>query len=371
MACPPPLRILCLHDEGSNAALLKEELDLLGQRLYAKHGGIDLVYVNSPITVPTPVKQEPNDVLRVWFEKEYNTNDAAICNDANYADADADAKNEQAMVPSYLGLDASLLLLQQIWTSSPFWGILGVGQGAAVASLLTLVLPAMNEERSSSLMTAPPVIPPPSFAIFLAGQTVLPEREKLVVDGFPCLHLVPPTATYTASTNTKQTPLCDKNKNSPSEPPHELLVSQFGGTVHEINTKRRDKNDASSFFTKDALNVMGRFICQQRKQLLSSHSDQEIVVLQTALHLTEQEAADKIAQHIAKNPPAALMAVIRPNAVAGWSGNKRRQPGEEGGGAPCPSEFLLKREKRSDKNKDSQGGSASRMHPQQAKENEP
>ena len=83
------------------------------------------------------------------------------------------------------------------------------------------------------------------------------------------------------------------------------------------------------------------------------------MALQTALHLAEQDAADCIAETIALNPPAALMAVIRPQAVAGWKGNRRRQPGEEGGGAPCPSEFLLHRQERA-----SAAAGASRVHPQ-------
>ncbi len=70
------------------------------------------------------------------------------------------------------------------------------------------------------------------------------------------------------------------------------------------------------------------------------------IVLQNQLHLVEQEAAQLVAQRIAANPPRALMAVITPQA-AGIGCWQRRQPNEEGGGAPCPSDFLLKREKRS------------------------
>ena len=62
--------------------------------------------------------------------------------------------------------------------------------------------------------------------------------------------------------------------------------------------------------------------------------------------MVEQEAAIMVAERIAADPPKALMAVIQPQKVGGWSGRKRRGPKEEGGGAPCPSEFLLKREKR-------------------------
>jgi hypothetical protein len=71
-----------------------------------------------------------------------------------------------------------------------------------------------------------------------------------------------------------------------------------------------------------------------------------VLALRNQLYLAEEEAAQTVARHIAENPPKALMAVISPENVGGWSGRKRRGPKEEGGGAPCPSEFLLNREKR-------------------------
>jgi hypothetical protein len=87
------------------------------------------------------------------------------------------------------------------------------------------------------------------------------------------------------------------------------------------------------------------------------------LALQNQLYLVEQEAADLIARQIAEDPPKALLAVISPQSVGGWGGGKRRQFGEEGGGAPCPSDFLLQREKR-----DQDVGGPSRVHPSAAKE---
>jgi hypothetical protein len=74
----------------------------------------------------------------------------------------------------YVGLDASLLLLRQVWTSMPFWGILAVGQAASVASFL----PLMDN-----------LSPQPSFCIFVEGFSLLDEDEMLV-DNLPCLHIV-------------------------------------------------------------------------------------------------------------------------------------------------------------------------------------
>lgn len=100
----------------------------------------------------------------------------------------------------------------------------------------------------------------------------------------------------------------------------------------------------------------------QKKSLRTSNLEAgNILVLQNHLYLAEQEAANAVAQRIAMDPPKALMAVISPQNVGGWSGGKRRAPNEEGGGAPCPSDFLLRREKRTT---DPQG--PTREHPNNA-----
>lgn len=293
----PLLRILCLHDSNSHAAELKERLALLGDRLYLQHG-IDLVYANSPLTVLSDDAVEHPTLLpkRVWWHSDDDGNDNKLT-----------------------GLDASLLLLQQVWNSTPFWGILGMGQGAAVTSVFML----MNTTH-----------PPPQLAIFLAGQSLLPESELLLVpDSIPCFHMV-----------------------HPSNIEELKLVQQFGGKVHE-------REATSKILTKSDLNAIGSFVVQQKRRLAEGGA--EIVALQSALHYAELEAADTIAEQIAANPPAALMAIIRPQHVAGWNGNKRRQPGEEGGGAPCPPEFLLKREKRP-----TSVDNASREHPNQSANHE-
>ena len=85
---------------------------------------------------------------------------------------------------------------------------------------------------------------------------------------------------------------------------------------------------------------------EQKKRLREDSPETNILALQNQLYMVEQEAAIMVAERIAADPPKALMAVIQPQKVGGWSGRKRRGPKEEGGGAPCPSEFLLKREKR-------------------------
>jgi hypothetical protein len=91
-----------------------------------------------------------------------------------------------------------------------------------------------------------------------------------------------------------------------------------------------------------------QFIVEQKKSLRTTNVDAgNILVLQNQLFLAEQEVANIVAQRIALDPPKALMAVISPQNVGGWnSGGKRWAPNDLGGGAPCPSDFLLQREKR-------------------------
>jgi hypothetical protein len=312
---PPVLRILCLHDANSNAGELKKTLDRLGDRLYQQHA-IDLVYVNSPLTVTTTTRNtsantEENatqdlEERRVWW---YSGDDDDKPNYQHNDDKETNNENCQQTnqpEPTFVGLDASLLLLRQVWTSlCPVWGVLGVGQGAAVASILALL---------------PNLTPPPTCSIYVDGLSILPEDE-LLNDNCACLHLLTTSDSVDPST--------------------ERLVRQFGGTVQHKSSPSLDKAD---------LNAIGKFVVDCKKVLLqtsnpSTQSAQQknVLALCTALHLTETVAAAAIAEQIAANPPAALMAVIRPQAVSGWSGSKRNPAG---GGAPCPSEFLLHREKR-------------------------
>jgi hypothetical protein len=127
----PALRILCLHDSGSNATELSDRLEALGERLYENHA-IDLVYVNSPLLV-RQAGHVSKDQQRIWWDERQEG--------------------------KYDGLDATLLLLRQVWTSMPFWGILAVGQGAAVGSFLPLL----------------PGLQPPAFCIFVNGETIFEE----------------------------------------------------------------------------------------------------------------------------------------------------------------------------------------------------
>ena len=276
------IRVLCLHDANSNAKELHKLLQPLDERLYYKHK-IEFVYINAPLVV-IEEDMEAEDRKRMWWE----------------------ATNEHP----HVGLDASLLHIQQIWKSLPFSGILAVGQGAAIASLLPMMEPGID------------------FGIFVYGKALLEENEPMMAH-WPCLHIV------------------DEPK--VTDPNVQRLVTQLPGQIHI---------SASPSLTKPEWNAMGKFLVQQKKEMRDSGSGEELI-LQMQLHNVEQIASRVIAHMVADDPPKALMAVIQPNAeVSGWSGPKRREFGAEGGGAPCPSEFLLKRENRA-----SNPSGPSRHHP--------
>ena len=65
------------------------------------------------------------------------------------------------------------------------------------------------------------------------------------------------------------------------------------------------------------------------------------------------------------NPPKVLKAIISPDALGGWSGAKLRDP-TDGGGAPCPKEFIRKQREREEirTTDDATSTPPGRQHPQ-------
>mmetsp|Transcript_16529 Transcript_16529/g.38199 ORF Transcript_16529/g.38199 Transcript_16529/m.38199 type:complete len:447 (-) Transcript_16529:317-1657(-) len=380
------LRVLCLHDAKSNSLELSTKLDSLGEKLYRNHG-IDLVFVDAPLIVTAnesgentgegdddSVPEVPRRINngeyrppRAWWEVERGSSARVLFEDEGGEDkkeddengdgndltksesdsntgadtsrnelsraADTAAPPSDQRPPRYVGLDASLLLLRQLWNSSPFWGILAVGQAAGVAALLSL-LPSQGKEGQ-----------PPSFMIFVNGRTLLDEEELLTEHlSMPCLHVIDSNAMEEDSDEYKAAASSRFN-------PTERLVRQFGGKiVCDDNGSWSGRSSPSSRSIRRSSrpfnNHVGRFLVDQKRRLRKTVGDAVVLALRHELHQTEADAAQLVAKQIAKNPPDALMAVITPRDVGGFR-DKRRGPGEEGGGAPCPSEFLLHRAKRS------------------------
>lgn len=256
-----PFRVLCLHGANSNGSELSHKLKDLGHRLYQNHA-IELVFINSPLLAAGPPEQREmedvekeqqrhdnmdndgtihNESRRMWWEEQ-----KAACKDTKskksqrqHANSNNDIPDDpsestppssppdppcatttqQSTTKQYVGLDASLLLLRQTWTSQPFWGLLAVGQAASVALILTL-LPNLKVY--------------PSFCIYMEGTTVLDDDEELVLEGhqfsMPHLHIVGPKPTETT----------------------QRLVRQFGGEVL----------GGVEPFSKVALNRVGKVRCK-------------------------------------------------------------------------------------------------------------
>jgi Serine hydrolase (FSH1) len=370
------LRILCLHDSESNASELKREFQELGNLLYRNHS-IDLVYVNSPLIVSSCETSSLHDLCHseqkcVWWdlEKKSDNSVGARCEIdglSQYCVASDETLNELTVKQDdnkeFCGLDASLMLLRQIWASCPFWGIIGVGQGAAIASLFIASIEndilsyraqlsnspiAGTDEETDTMatMASPPIFP--QVVIFVSGETIVSIDEPLLV--------------HFDRINPSTVPFILHMVDRISTPEQKLLTRQFpNGCTTQYRRRRTDiceqESKSRRLFCSYDLNLIGRFICERKKALYgkdASHvltsddstcvsttngvaSLREVLALQTALFNAEQDAVNCIADVIASNPPASLMAVIQPQTVAGWSRNRRLQP--EGGGAPCPKEF--------------------------------
>lgn len=307
----PPLRILCLHDADSNAEEFKIKLRKLGHRLWRNHH-IELVFVNAPLTATDHASHR-----RCWWQ----TTDEH----------------------PYLGLDASLLLIKQMWTSwSPFSGIIGVGQGASLGALLTLWLFEVQDETRRYV--SEPQRAPPQMAIWIDGYTVLPEDAPLLsIQSLECLHILQPTDNDESNNVMMMTDDADPDMPSSSlflssttttcpsttdlQAAKSRFVTQLGGRTHV-------RKVAEAWHSTDCLNLMGRYLVQGKQ----AHQSTAVARIQDALVATEQEAAQLVARHAMENPPSSLMAVIGPSELSGWTGPKRDLPA---GGAPCPADFVL------------------------------
>jgi hypothetical protein len=194
------------------------------------------------------------------------------------------------------------------------------------------------------LLQQQPAVSSLEFAIFIDGKAMMEEEECLMSDDFASLHVLHSDEAIDADDKVQR------------------LLQQYPGQIHWSKIR-----SSSNRLAKSDLNAIGKFLVQQKKRLLrdNDNHNREQLVLRTQLHRLEQEASQLIAQEIAANPPKALMAVITPQSqhVGAWTGARRREFGAEGGGAPCPPEFLLKRDKRRDQDDTRSSSGPSRQHP--------
>ena len=134
--------------------------------------------------------------------------------------------------------------------------------------------------------------------------------------------------------------MCQGNRRH--HPPYSYLSLT---NIHSISANLRQGHTLPG--TSECFNVIAEFFRIQGLALMQSYS-QEILTMQKRLKGLELQATNMIAHESGLNPPRALMAVIDRNLVGGWSGGRRNEPG---GGAPCPSEFVLKEQQRKSQTK--------------------
>jgi hypothetical protein len=307
------MRILCLHDAHADARALQAQLSKLDERLWRQHGRMELVYVNAPLVV------DASKGTRAWWQASEDDSDP------------------------YLGRDASLLLLEQMWKAGPAWeGVIGVGQGAAMGRLLAARLHGASCTRA-----------PPQLAIWITNDDTLHDNNN--------------NNNNTNSRDDLLLPCNDKDEEA-------LLTSSSLNALHLVRNHNNDN------FSTPCLNRMGRHLVQhqtrqrrlqQQGQQLQvwqppsdDDNDKQVVMeqqqtwsvagLQDALAQVETEAAALVHRHVLAHPPSSLMAVIMPASangsnssreahMAAWQGPKRAAPA---GGAPCPAAFLLPQHKR-------------------------
>jgi len=182
------IRVLCLHGGGQTGRILRSQLYHLEERL-AKNHHVELVYVESPISdwdmekevgeqsqgdiqisssfeqlnlnsktssqpaeKMNPILDNKNDNLS--FSKWYDDNPTPIASNQTAGETENNNKCH------YIGMDASLLHLHQIWKrelySRPYHGILAFHQGTVLANILLLSQKLENCE----------------FVIFASGYTL-------------------------------------------------------------------------------------------------------------------------------------------------------------------------------------------------------
>ena len=334
------MRVLCLHPEGSSAVSFSQYLSKLEQRLWENHG-IELYFVDAPL-LDVPNNCDEQCVSRRWYVQE--TIDKAGTSTTRYS-----------------GLDASLLHLSQIWARGgancsnqngvvtgclPFQGILGFGQGANVAAMLPLIGYHYNEDDADEEhIERPPMFQGLQFVIIVDGRDIIQndianEDSDLYVgeEGIQSLHVV-----FDGK--------CTTNKDSSLK-----LAKQYGSNAVIEYFKQTNQSTCTPALS----NILGKYLVARKKSLYSNSETRQLIAYQNQLANVEQLATLAIAQEIQRNPPKALMAVIGPQAVnhnkenevdlgmavGAWQGPRRRGFGEEGGGAPCPEEFLLKEKER-------------------------
>jgi hypothetical protein len=304
------LRVLCLHDKDSCAPELILRLRELGARLYHKHG-IELAFANSPLV--------SNRTTPVTTTSSNDSNASSSGDSSNNEAKDHDSIGRVWYYENKSGLDASILHLRQLWQqsfySAPFHIVLGIGQGAAMASMLPFLTweEGPNEERKLMFEGL-------SGCIFINGWDLLSSNGDNDQD----------IQKYEEVSN-----LSSLHIFNPESQSSNLLFKRYG-----------DKSEfcamQSTKFNGKIFNSIGNFLVKRKN---AQHGSALVVRTRNELAIVEQKALDVINRSVSANPPKALMAMITPDSsrggtlFGGWIGDKdefRSEEFKESGGAPFP-----------------------------------
>lgn len=279
----------------------------------------------------------------------------------------------------------------------PFQGVLGYGQGADVAALLPLLhrqhMDNFDGDNNYEGNENTSMFVGLKFVVLIDGQDLLLqsmednnkthdgnfcEEDRVENDvyidsnGISSLHIIVDGNDH-AGWNDLLAHRDSTSSSCWSSRSSERLAQLYGpnATIHNCTS-------SSSLF-----NIIGKFLVTQKNKLHHDSKSRQLILLQHQLFNVEQLATIAISEEIQRNPPNALMAVIGPSAmmsvpssensseeindeedrnvqevkdvitvvdkaVGAWQGGRRREFGEEGGGAPCPEEFLLREDQRLD-----------------------
>lgn len=357
------MRVLCLHGSNHCGHTFYTQLNALERRL-REHHGIELVFCDSPIldtpeksTTPSP---EPDNLELSMAELGL-----AAANRSRHLHRKWFELGEKNV-----GMDASMVHIQQIWNQSrdsrPFSGILALEQGAALAGVIARL------QLTSRYQNDPWFFQGLRFVIFISGFDVgLPMMQ-------PLHHDIEINMDNEELENFSEEDENDLDPASSIETLHVIGLNNERVTsaqslelAQHFDQPRiyqhKVKNSLLPTRARD-LNVYGKFLvdqkCKYNSYYMGGRSNAlQIKLLQHQLLRLENEATTLLLRHISHDAPKSLMAVISPQAVGGWIGGPRPCTGC---GAPCPKEFLLKKNERrseSDKSHPNDYQSADRNHP--------
>lgn len=271
--------------------------------------------------------------------------------------------------PLPTGFDASILHLQQIWNNArdPFCGVLGIGQGAVLASILPLFRKRTDHENNHGLEDD---IPTPMFP-GLNFLVLLHYRNELCIHSSSLDNWIDFSCSYSTSSEIFSRLHIYREGDMDGRTLYEACLEATAHRDYQTNEAFAIPNDSDvSTVNMSTMNAIGRFLVQQKNRVKSLARDaatlfdespelNTVRMIRQRISNLEAQAISLINESIALDPPKSLMAVITKHRSSdgsdtetlfgGWTGHKdafRNEEFKQAGGAPCPSIFKIPRSQR-------------------------